>query len=812
MDSILQDIRFSVRTLRNSPGFALIAVLTLALGIGANTTIFSWINSTLLNPIPGVSHTGNLVSLMLGTDPADPNDLSYPDYVDLRDRNHSFSGLAAYDIRPMNLTGHGKPERVWGSLVSANYFDVLGLKPVLGRVFLPSDGEKPGGAPYVIISYRFWQTHFGRDRSVVGRTINLNQHPYTIVGVTPPLFQGSQTGLRVEIWAPLMMQQQLVSSYDRLNHRDVGWLMVLGRLRPNLSLAPAQAEMDSIFAQLVRDYPNDHRGRKHLSVFALWRAPFGANGYLYILLPMLMAIAGVVLLLACANVANLLLVRSVSRQREIAIRLSMGANRARLVRQMLIESVILASLGGALAIFLTLWTSSSFAKFLPPSELPLALDVQTDGRVLLAAIMISLVTAVFFGLVPALRSSKLEPAVVLKMETSSASAGRHKARLASGLVVAQISASLLLLVCAGLFIRAFEKTQTFDLGFNPDHVLLATVDLFPAGYKRVDGLAFQQQLMNKLQTVPGVESASLADWVPLGFANSSTVMKAEGYLPQPHESMEVSQAAVGPEYFKTMQIPLISGRDFTADDADKTQHVAVVNQAFAARYWPGQNPVGKRIDTFYELWTVVGVSHNAQTSDLSENPQPFLYLPLSQEYSTTVTMHVRVAGEPLVYASALEKAVHELNADLPVYDVGTLKARVQVVSTNERIAGTFVGCFGILALTLAAIGIYGVIAYTTRQRTHEIGIRMALGAQQREIFDLILGQGLRLTAIGLGIGLAVSLALTPFLRSLLFGVTTTDPLTFSTVLALLSAAALIACYLPARRAMLVDPIESLRHE
>ena len=811
IENLLQDARFGLRTLRNSPGFALIAVLTLALGIGANTTIFSWINSTLLNPIPGVRHTGNIVSLMLGTDPTNPGDFSYLDYVDLRDRNHSFSGLAASNIEPFDLTGHGKPERIWGSLVSANYFDVLGIKPILGRGFVPAEGERPGGAPYVVISYRFWQTHFGADRGIIGRVINLNQHPYTIIGVTPPLFQGSQTGLRVEIWAPLMMQQQLISSFNRLERRDVYWLMLLGKMQKDVTLRQSQAEMNALFAQLVRDFPDSHRGRTHVTASPLWRAPFGANGYLYILLPILMAIAGVVLLLACANVANLLLVRGISRQREMAIRLSMGANRGRLVRQMLVESGILALFGGTLAVFLTLWTSTLFAKFMPPSELPIALDVQTDGRVLAAAFIISICTAVFFGLLPALRSSKMEPAAVLKQEGSNSSAGRHKARLASGLVVAQISLSLLLLVCAGLFIRAFDKTQHFDLGFNADRVLLATFDLFPAGYKRDDGIAFQRELMNKLAKIPGVESASLADWVPLGFASSSLWVKPEGYEPQQHESMEVGENSIGPDYFKTMQIPLASGRVFNSDDSSKTQDVAVVNEAFVARYWPGQDAIGKRLNADGGWRTVVGIVRNSQTNDLSETAQPLLYLPLLQDYSHTVTIHARVAGDPLAYATAIENTVHELNADLPVYDVVTLKGRVQVVSTNERIAGVFVGCFGVLALALAAIGIYGVIAYTTRQRTQEIGIRMALGAQQKEIFDLILGQGLRLTALGLTIGLAVSLLLTRFLRSLLFGVTTTDPVTFSVVVALLCSAALVACYLPARRAMNVDPMESLRH-
>jgi predicted permease len=812
METLFQDVRYSVRALRNSPGFAVIAVLTLALGIGANTTIFSWINSTLLNPIPGVKDTSRIVTPFLGTEPADPNVFSYPDYVDLRERNHSFEGLAASSMEPVNLTGHGKPERVWGCLVSANYFDMLGLHPILGRGFVPADDQKPLGAPYAVISYRFWQTHFGGDRGIIGRTINLDQHPYAIIGVTPPLFQGNQTGLRVEIWVPLMMQQQLKSSFQRLERRDISWLILTGRLKKGVTREQSEAEMNGLFAQLVRDFPIDHKGRTHITVSPLWRAPFGANGYLYILLPILMAISGAVLLLACANVANLQLVRGVSRQREIAIRLSLGANRAKLVRQMLVESGVLAIIGGAFAVFLTLWTSTLFAKFMPPSELPIVLDVPTDGRVLAVAFVISILTAVFFGLLPALRSSKMEPAAVLKADGVTASASRHKARLASGLVVAQISLSLLLLVCAGLFIRAFDKTQRFDLGFNPDHVLLATFDLFPAGYKAEDGIAFERQLMTKLNTIPGMESATLADWVPLGFDSSSLWVEPEGYQPQQHESMEVGQTSVGPDYIKTMQIPLAAGRFFTFDDTAKTQDIAIVNEAFAARYWPGQDAIGKRLKADGAWRTIVGITHNTQTNDLSETAQPFLYLPLLQDYSHTVTIHARVTGNPLTYASAIENTVHELNADLPVYDVNTLKARVQVVTTNQRIGGTFVGCFGLLALALAAIGIYGVIAYTTRQRTQEIGIRMALGAQQKEIFDLILGQGVRLTFIGVALGLVLSLLLTRFLRSLLFGVTTTDPLTFAVVIALLSAAALIACYLPARRAMLIDPIESLRHQ
>ncbi len=812
MGTLLKDIHFSLRTLRKSPGFALIAVCTLALGIGANTTIFSWINSTLLNPIPGASHASSLTTLMLGTNPSDPWNFSYPDYVDLRDRNHSFSGLAASTMRTMDLTGHGKPERIWGDLVSANYFDVLGLKPVLGRTFVPADDEKMLAAPYAVISYRFWQTHFGGDRAIIGRAINLNQHGYIVIGVTPPLFQGSQTGLRADIWVPITMEQQFAGGGNRLQDRNTYWIIPVGRLRESVNFEQAQAEMNALFAQLARDFPAAHRGRTQVSVCPLWRAPFGANGYMYVFLPILAAIAAVVLLLACVNVANLLLVRGVSRQREVAIRLSLGANRSRLVRQMLAESALLALLGGTLALVLTLWTSTLFMKFMPPTELPIDLNVPTDSRVLLATLAISIAATFVFGLLPALRSSKMEPAAVLKQDGSTSSASSHKARLAGGLVVAQISMSLLLLVCAGLFIRAFNKTQSFNLGFNPDHVLLATFDLFPEGYNADDGTALQQQILTGLKAVPGMQSVALSTWVPLGFDNSTVYAEAEGYQPRPHESLVVGGSSVSPDYLHTMQIPLLSGRFFTEADMRKTQDVMVVNEAFAQRYWPGQNPIGKRVNSDGAWRTVVGVVANTQTNDLSQSPNPFVYLPLFQDYSHEVIIHARVVGEPRSYATAIEDAVHALNADLPLYDISTLKERVQVVSTNQRIGGTFVGCFGLLALALAAIGIYGVIAYTTRQRTHEIGIRMALGAQHKEIFNLILGQGLRLTAIGLAIGFAISIMLTRFLRSLLFGVTTTDPLTFAVVLALLCAASLTACYIPAHRAMNVDPVESLRSQ
>ena len=812
MRSLWEDVAYAFRLFAKTPGFTAVAVLTIALGIGANSTIFSWINSTLLNPIPGMKGGGTVVALSLGGTASDPRSFSYPDYVDLRDHNKSFSGLIASDVRSLNLTGTGKPQRVWTTICSANYFDVLGVRPILGRGFLPAEDTKAGTTPVAVISYRLWQTRFGGDAKVIGQSISLNQNPYTIVGVAPPMFQGSQTGLRTEMWLPVMASEPLISSRKLLEMRDAMWLVVLGRVRPGVSVEQAQTEMNTLMQLLVKQYPEAHQGRNEVSAFPLWRAPYGANAYLYVLLPMLLAISGIVLLLACANVANLLLVRSVARRREMAIRMAIGASRALLVRQLLIESLVLSLAGGAVAMLITTWSAGTFGSFIPPTNIPIFLDVHADRTVLLVTLAVSMLTGVIFGILPAVRSSNLAPVAVLKEDTGSASGGRHKARLSSGLVVVQIALSLLLLVCAGLFIRSFQNAQRTDMGFNPDHVLLATVDLFSAGYTKEQGLEFDRQLLAKLESLPGVQSVSMSSWVPLGFSSSSSVSQPEGYVPRPHESMDIPNANVGPNYLRTMQIPLVKGREFTAQDTETSQTVAVVNQEFVKRYWPGQDAIGKKLGADGLMFTVVGVARDSDYNDLHETAEPFFYVPIYQDYARGPIIHMRVAGEALAYTAALEKTIHELNADMPVLDESTLATRVQVASTGSRIAGTFVGAFGALALVLAAIGIYGVIAYTTRERTHEIGIRLALGAQQRDVLRLVLRQGLQLAITGVALGVALSLLLTRFLQKLLFGVAATDAITFAGVAALLSIVALAACWIPSWRAMRVDPMVALRYQ
>ena len=814
MTSLLQEIRYSLRVIAKSPGFAAIAILTLALGIGANTTIFSWINSALLNPVPGISNPDEVVSLTLNKPGEKPFPFTYPDIEALRKGQQSLTGITACGFAQTSLAGKGKPERVWGMVASANYFDVLGVRPILGRGFLPEEDEKPGGAPVAVISYRLWQARFGSNPEIVGQTIGINQHPYTIVGVTPAVFQGSQTGVRTDIWVPMMMEAQFEPLGDLLNDHHEFWLLAFGRLKPGIRLEQAQQEMTLRLKPEVESYPDEHKGHESVTVYPLWRNPFGLNQFLSTLLPILMCIAGMVLLLACANVANLMLVRSVGRRREIAIRLSLGASRWQLARHLLVESLILALAGGVVALLITFWTQGTLMKFMPATDYPVSLSVKADRTVLLATLGISALTGVIFGILPALRASREAPVAILKEDTGSASVGVKKARLASGLVVAQISLSLLLLVCAGLFIRSFLSAQLINPGFNSHNVLIVTYDLFTAGYSEASGTEFDRQLAAKLEAQPGIQSVALTNRVPLGFGGGSTSVRPEGYVSQSDESMETEDAIITPNYFRTLQIPIVEGRDFTLQDSAKSQRVTIVNEEFVNRYWPKQDAIGKRLysDLPKEWLTVVGVARNNKVNWLNEKPTPFVYLPLYQMYTPSMIINARVIGDPLTFAKTIENTVHELNSDLAVFDVTTLELRNQFASFGQRVAGAFVGAFGLLALVLAAVGIYGVTAYSTRQRTHEIGIRIALGAAKHDVLRLVLGHGLRLTLGGVGLGLTLSFVLTRFLTSLLLGVTSTDALTFSSVAMLLCAVALLACFLPAWRAIRVDPIVALRYE
>jgi predicted permease len=810
-----QDLRFAARMLRKHPSFTTVAALTLALGIAANTTVLSWMSATLLNPIPGVAHTSDLVTVMRGdrTDHPSPP-FSYLDLRDLSERTQTVSGLLGYHDDYMSLTGAAKPERIYGALTTANYFDVLGIRPILGRTFLPEEGTPGAGAAVVVIGYAVWQNHFAGDPQVVGKTIQINRHPYSVIGVAPRDFTGCKTGLRTDLWIPLSMDRDVWGA-DRPARRGTFWLNVLGKLRSGVTKNQAQAELNLLMRGIAERFPDDHRDSPNeISLDPLWRSPFGINGYLYKILPMLLGLAAVLLLLACANLASLLLVRSVGRRREIAIRLGMGASRQQIIRQFLIESLLLGLLGGTAAIVITRWTSHSIVALFPPSSLPLTNDAHVDQRVLFVTISVSILAAIIFGILPALRSSSLPVQSVLKEEASSASLTLHKGRLLSGLVVAQISLSLVLLVCAGLFTRSLQKAQQSDPGFEASHLLLASYELSPAGYTRATGVAFNRQVLDRLSALPGVESVSLADFSPLSFSIHTDYLQLEGYVPQPHESMEISRAIVGPNYFRTLRTSVISGREFTAADTVDSQLVAVVNQAFVDRYWPGEDAIGKQVTDGRDRFTIVGVARNAKYRLLTYPAESVIYLPIYQAYRSTqdTTVHLRTTGDPRTMASSVQETIHQLNPELPLFNVNPLSVTMQLGTLFGRVAATFAGSFGLLAMLLAAVGIYGVVAYSTRQRTREIGIRMALGAEKGGIYSLVLGQGFRLTLAGLVVGTALAVAFTRLLKAQLFGISETDAITFTSTGLLLAVVALLACHIPARRATRVDPMVALRYE
>ncbi len=711
----------------------------------------------------------------------------------------------------MSITGSGKPQRIYGALTTSSYFEVLGVRPILGRTLLPTLKDERAGAAEAVLGYDLWQNRFAGDPSIVGKTIQINLHPYTIVGVAPRGFLGCKSGLRSEVWIPLGMDGMIWGS-DRINDRGVSWLNVLGKLKPGVEPAQAANELNLLMQHIADRFPATHQGSNIISTDPLWRSPFGANVYLYGTLPILLALAAVLLLLACANVANLLLVRSVARRREMAIRLSMGANRWRIVRQLLVENLIIALAGGSLALVITMWTARTLAYFLPSTTLPIALNGRVDGFVLLATMLVSILTAAVSGVIPALRASSLSPVSVLKDEALSTSGGLSRSRLTSGLVIAQIALSLLLLTCAGLFVRSLRNAQNADAGFDPNNVLITSFDLDPMGYTNAQADEFDRQLLAHVQQLPGVKSATLADFSPLSFTIHSDGVQPAGYVPHLHESMEVDRGKVGPGYLATLRTPLIAGRDFTTQDIAGTEPVAIVNKALVDRYWPGQNAIGKRIQVAGNWATVVGVAANGKYRRMIYDPAPLVLVPLLQRNSGVQTLHVRTAGTPMALSSAVERTIHDLNPDLPLYNTTTLKENTQIGNVFERIAVAFAGSFGLLALVLAAVGIYGVVAYTTRQRTHEIGIRMALGAAQGDVFRQVLGQGLRLALIGLGAGLAVSLVFTRLLHGMLFGVGATDWVTFAAVPAALLLVVLAACLIPARRAASVEPMQALRTE
>ena len=807
MTGLLQDARFALRQLRKYPGFTLAATTMLAVAICANSTIISWISGTMLHPIPVAAHTEDLVSVMRGQwSITSSPPFSYLDYRDIRDQNQTFAGLLAYHHDWLTLTSSAIPERVYVSNVSANFFDVLGIKPALGRFFLPGEEVRQGGAPFAVLSYALWQTKFAGDRAIVGKSIELAKHPFTVVGVAPAGFINAMPGVREDIWLPL---DPLGTDSQRMAQRGANYLNVLGRLKPGVSRQLATQDLETIVRRIVTQFPNDHPGANNITLDPMWRSPFGANVYLAASLPILLAIAGVVLLLTCVNVATLALVRFAARRREIAIRQSLGAGRFQLMRQMIFEGMLVSLAGGALAFALTSWTSKHLGDFIPPNSNPIVLSGAIDRDVIIAVILLAVLAGGICGVFPAWRCSHGSAAQVLKDESGSASSGGNYQHILSGLVVTQIALSLALLTSSALLLRTLQNMSNADPGFQQDHVLTASVGLGIAGYSRAEENAIQHKILDRVSTMPGVQVAALADWLPLSFNGQNSNVYPEGYVPRLHESHQVRSADVTPGFFAAMSIPIVSGRDFARDDNEAAPRVVIVDQTAAAHYWPGANPIGRRLNIGNELFRVIGVARNSKHQFINEHPEPMVYLSFFQHAHDT-TVVVRTIGDPTAIAAALEDAIHQVNDHLPVFDVRSLRETTQISNSFSVIESTFAAIFAIIALVLSATGIYGVVAYRTHLRTHEIGIRIALGASATNILRLILRQGLRLTAAGLVLGLALSFGLMRFIAGLLYGVTTHDVATEIAVLVLLGGLSLLACYVPAYRAMRVDLVAAIR--
>jgi putative ABC transport system permease protein len=811
MGTLLQDLRYGLRMLRDRAALSFVAILTLGLGIGANTTIFNWIQTLLLRPLPGVERQEDLVVFLGKTAGGVLGTVSYPDYVDFRDRAQSLSGLVLYDLNPMGLEIAGQSERLWGSIVTGNYFDVLGVKAELGRTFLPSDDRTPGEAPVVVLSHAFWRRRFGGDPQVVGRTVKLNGHDFLVVGVAAEGFGGTFSGLNLDAWVPIMMQPTL-QGYDLLTQRGNHSMEALARLRPGVGREAARAELNAIAERLAKEYPATNEGRG-VVIEPLWNAPWGAQKVLRPVLAVFMGMVCLVLLIACANVANLLLARATSRQREIAVRLAVGASRWRLVRQLLTESLLLAALGGVAGLLLALWSGNALTLFVPPSDFPVNVTVPFGGREVAFAFAVTLLTGVLFGLAPALQTTRPDLVSGLKDEVSPSGHGRR--RLRSALVIGQIALSLLTLVCAGLFVRSLHNAQNIDPGFQPKHLLLASVDLSARGFDEPHALQFYQQLQERVEALPGVRSASFGRLVPLDWGgNSDTSATIEGYEPKPGEEILLPLNVVGPQYFETMGIAMASGRDFTAQDAKRSEEEPiVVNEALVQRYWPGPaDAIGRRIHIGKTTCTVVGVARNAKIRSLGEEPFPYLYLLIQHNFRSRMTLYVRTQGDPLEVAAAVREQLRALDPGVPLYGIRPMEQHMGISVFTQKLSGTLLTLFGLLAMGLAAIGVYGVMAYAVSQRTREIGIRMALGARKRDVLGMVLRQGLRLTLLGVALGLTAALVTTPFLRSQLLEVSPTDPAIFTGVTLLLAGVALVACAVPARRAAAVDPMRALRHE
>jgi predicted permease len=818
MDAFRQDLRQAVRLLVKHPGFTAVAVMSLALGIGANTAIFSLVNALLLRPMP-VARPSEIVSVFT-SDFSGPlyGASSYPDYLDFR-RVDALSGLAAWAPTPVALAQGGESQRLFAEAVSANYFDVLGVRPALGRGFVPEEDSGPHAV--AVIAYGLWRRAFGADPGVIGRSVTLNGTPFQVVGVAPPEYVGVLRGLAMDLWIPLSMQDVARTGRSGLTNRGNRGVFLTGRLAPHTDIAGAQARFDALAAGLHRDYPQNwtdvqQRGRRITLVSEAGGRVFPeVRGPVLGFMALLMTVVGLVLLIACANLANLLLARASTRRREIGIRLALGAGRATLIRQLLTESVLLSLLGGAAGALGAAWTADVLSTFRPPLPVPVVLDLALDLRVLAFAVLVSIATGVFFGLAPALAATRTDVVSALKDDGAGTGTGPQRSRLRSALVVGQVSVALLLLVGSGLFVRSLRNAHRIDPGFEPGGLAMASVDLVLGGYKEDAGRTFYTRAVAEVRALPGVTAATFVKDAPLGLGGGRRRFWIEGYTPRANEDMEIALTSVGPGYFETMRIPLRRGRTFTAADGPGHPLAAIVNESFERRYLGGQEAVGRRLrlrGPDAPVTEIVGVVRDGKYRTLGEDARPFVYLPLLQDYDAEATLVARTDGSPAAVAALLQRRLVEIDPRVPVFDVKTMDEHLRFTLLPARLAASVLGLFGLVALLLAGLGLYGVMSYLVSQRSREMGIRIALGARPEDVVRLVVGQGLRLTLLGMIVGILGALGLTRLVAGLLYGISPTDPWTFAAVACVLAAVALVACLLPARRAAAVDPTVALRFE
>jgi predicted permease len=834
MENLLQDIRFGLRTLGKNPGFTLVAILTLALGIGANAAIFSLTDQVLLRLLP-VERPRELVVLSspgvghgrIWSDIEGGPSFSYPMYKDLRDRNEVFTGLLARYHLQVNVAGEGQSQLAEGELVTGNYFQVLGVRPFLGRVLTVQDETAPGANPVTVLSYGYWTRHFGSDPNILNKQLAVNGNSLTVVGVARPGFAGVQVGQIPDLFIPITMKAQMTPNWDGLADRNDHWVTMLGRLQPGVTAEKAQAGLAPVYRALMEgDATALKLSARDQQEFVNRKLVLGTGSHGRPVLQhdagqpllVLMAMVGLVLLIACANLAGLLIARGEGRQREIALRLALGAGRVRLVRQLMTESLILALAGGAAGLALASWTLSVIVNSIPEDQGASGLTSQLDYRVLIFACVVSVVTGVLFGLVPAIRATHTDLQSVLKDQGVNVSGGRTNVRVRKFLLTSQIALTAVLLSAAGLFAHSLLNLKTQDLGVRPAHVLEFSISPELNRYTPPQTIALADRIRKSMGLLPGVRSASESEIPMLANSNSSSNVTVQGYNAQEDEDMNVDQNFVGPNFLATMGIPLLNGREFSEADSGTSPKVAIINEAMARRFFAGRNPIGLRfgfgggkdvkLDT-----EIVGIVKDSKNTDVKQAARPFAFLPYSQsEHAGNATFYVRTNQDPVALTVTVRNLIAGFDANLPVYGVKTLTAQVDEIMFTDRLVTIFSLCLGLLASLLAAVGLYGVMAYVVARRTREIGIRMALGATQQNVAWMILREILGMLAAGLCVGLIAAYGIGKVVESLLFGVKASDPAVFVLAAVLLAAVALLAGWLPSRKAANVDPMVALRYE